>query len=215
MTTDLFHPASQHVAELVGIFVFAVTGALLAIRRGFDAVGIAVLALVTALGGGVLRDLVLNQTPAAFADLGYLATPFVAAAVTFFLHPALSRLMTVFTWFDAAGMALFCVTGTIKALLAGLGPLSAALLGVVTAVGGGVMRDLIAAEVPRLVRAEETLYSVPAFGGALAVVGMAAAGWLRPWNALVVAGTVFALRMLAVRFAWRAPVAWGTRRPPA
>jgi uncharacterized membrane protein YeiH len=159
------------IFELVGIFVFAVSGALMAIRKEFDAIGIMLLAEITAIGGGVLRDVLIGATPpAAFTDLGYLLVPVVAAGITFFSHSALERLMTPVLVFDAAGFGLFCVTGTLKALDYGLGPLQAAVLGVTTAVGGGVLRDVVAREIPALVSPHTELYAVPAFAGAVIVV---------------------------------------------
>jgi uncharacterized membrane protein YeiH len=159
------------IFELVGIFVFATSGALMAIRKGFDAVGILLLAEITAIGGGVMRDLLIGASPpAAFRDLGYFLVPVVAAAVTFGAHPVLERLMTPVLVFDAAGLGLFCVTGTLKALDYGLGPIQAAILGVTTAVGGGVLRDIVAREIPALVSPHTELYAVPALAGAAMVV---------------------------------------------
>ena len=121
----------------------------MAIRRDFDVVGIAILAVITALGGGILRDLVLGDTPPpAFTQWEYLVVPLAAAAVTFVAHPELERLTRTLLVFDAAGLGLFCVAGTVKALEYGLAPVAAAALGVTTAVGGGVLRDVIARETP-------------------------------------------------------------------
>jgi uncharacterized membrane protein YeiH len=121
----------QLAFELVGIFAFAVSGALMAIRKDFDVVGIVLLAGITALGGGVARDVVIGAIPpVAFTHLGYFLMPVAAAAVTFFAHPAFERLTTAVLVFDAAGLGLFCVGGTLKALAYGLSPLPAAALGV-------------------------------------------------------------------------------------
>src|SRR5689334_22800964 len=124
------------VLELVGLFTFATSGALLAIQKSFDVVGLLILAMLTALGGGILRDLIIGDVPpAAFTDVRYLIVPVAAAVVTFFAHPLLQRLTFTVLLFDAAGLGLFCVTGTLKALASGLGPVQAVLLGVTTAVG--------------------------------------------------------------------------------
>ena len=133
----------MHAAlDLTGIFAFAISGALMAIRRDFDIVGIAILAVITTLGGGILRDLVLGHTPPpAFARWEYLVVPLAAAAVTFVAHPELERFMRTLLVFDAAGLGLFCVAGTVKALEHGLAPVAAATLGVTTAVGGGVLQQ--------------------------------------------------------------------------
>jgi uncharacterized membrane protein YeiH len=203
----------QHTLELIGLFAFATSGALMAIRRDFDVIGIAMLALITAIGGGVLRDLVLGDTPPpAFTDWAYLAIPLAAAVVAFFAHPAVERLARALLLFDAAGLGLFCVTGTVKSLDYGLGPLPAAALGVTTAVGGGLLRDVIARETPALVRPDSELYAVPAIAGALAVAIAWELGAYEPVVGALAAGAVFGLRVLALRRGWRAPRAWSGRR---
>ena len=114
----------MHAAlDLTGIFAFGISGALMAIRRDFDIVGIAILAVITALGGGILRDLVLGHTPPpAFTRWEYLVVPLAAAAVAFVAHPELERSMRTLLVFDAAGLGLFCVAGTVKALEHGWHP---------------------------------------------------------------------------------------------
>jgi uncharacterized membrane protein YeiH len=177
---ELFTPSVQHWLDLIGIFVFAISGALLAVRKNFDVFGIAVLAEVTALGGGLFRDVIIGAVPpAAFTDLGYFLTPLVAAGLVFFLHPEVERTQVAVNIFDAAGLGLFCVTGTVKAYDYGLGLTASAALGLATAVGGGVLRDIIDA--------------LSAFSSGAAVI------------------TAFALRLLAMRYHWRAPRAWHRR----
>lgn len=195
--------------DLIGIFAFAVSGALMAIHRDYDVVGIAVLAVVTALGGGILRDLVLGDTPPpAFTTWEYIVVPLAAAALTFVAHPELERLARPLLVFDAAGLGLFCVAGTVKALEHGLAPVAAAALGVTTAVGGGVLRDVIARETPALFRADSELYAVPAVAGALAV------GFASRFDAdssalgAIVAAAIFGVRVLALYHHWRGPQAW-------
>jgi len=204
----------QIVFDLLGLFVFATSGALLAIRKDFDAVGIVLLAELTATGGGLLRDLIIGVTPPAmFTNLGYLLVPVAAAAVTFFVHPAVERLMTPVLIFDAAGLGLFCVTGTLKALDHGLGPLQAAALGVTTGVGGGVLRDIVAREIPALVRPDTELYAVPALAGSLVVV---AAQPLHHAQLAIEVGAalfIFVFRLVALVRGWRAPLAWRRRSP--
>ncbi|MBM2615035.1 TRIC cation channel family protein [Actinoplanes sp. LDG1-06] len=194
--------------ELTGIFAFAVSGALTAIRRQFDVVGIVLLAGITALGGGVARDVLIGATPpAAFSHLGYFVTPVVAAAVTFFAHPAFERLNTAVLVFDAAGLGLFCVLGTIKALEYGLSPLPAAALGVLTGVGGGVLRDVIARDIPALVRPDAELYAVPAVAGTLIVAAFWELNIRTPWAFAGVVVMIFAVRVVALARGWRAPTA--------
>jgi len=207
--TRIFEPGVQEGLDLVGIFVFALSGGLLAIRKNMDIFGIAVLAEATGLGGGVFRDLVIGAVPpAAFTDPGYLLAPLAAAVVVFFLHPEVERINRAVQTLDALGLGLFCVTGTAKAHDHGLGTLAAVVLGMASAVGGGVLRDLLANEMPSLLRWDREIYAVPA------IVGSVIAAVLIPHHALnAVTGTAaalvaFAIRMLALRYGWRAPRAW-------
>jgi uncharacterized membrane protein YeiH len=209
---ELFTPSVQHVLDLVGIFVFAISGALLAVRKNFDVFGIAVLAEVTALGGGLFRDMVIGAVPpAAFTDLGYFSTPLLAALLVFFLHPEVERIQVAVNVFDAAGLGLFCVAGTTKAYEYGLGLTSSAALGLATAVGGGVLRDVLANEVPSLLRWDRDLYAVPAIVGATMVVLCIRYDALSPFTSGLAAVTAFVLRLLAMRYHWRAPRAWHRR----
>ncbi|GAA0491950.1 MULTISPECIES: trimeric intracellular cation channel family protein [Streptomyces] len=212
MLQQLFTPTVQHTLELIGIFVFAISGALLAVRKNFDIFGIAVLAEVTALGGGLFRDLIIGAVPpAAFTDLGYFLTPLVAAVLVFFLHPQVQRIQTGVNVFDAAGLGLFTVAGTTKAYEYGLGLTASATLGMATAVGGGVLRDIIANEVPSLVRWDRDLYAVPAIVGAAIVALCIEFRTLNPGTSALAAVVAFAVRLLALRFHWRAPRAWNRR----
>ncbi|MGW4978870.1 trimeric intracellular cation channel family protein [Streptomyces mirabilis] len=212
MLQELFTPSVQHVLDLVGIFVFAISGALLAVRKNFDVFGIAVLAEVTALGGGLFRDMVIGAVPpAAFTDLGYFSTPLLAALLVFFLHPEVERIQVAVNVFDAAGLGLFCVAGTTKAYQYGLGLTPSAALGLATAVGGGVLRDVLANEVPSLLRWDRDLYAVPAIVGATMVVLCIRYDALSPFTSGLAAVTAFVLRLLAMRYHWRAPRAWHRR----
>ncbi|QIY73569.1 trimeric intracellular cation channel family protein [Streptomyces mirabilis] len=212
MLQELFTPSVQHVLDLVGIFVFAISGALLAVRKNFDVFGIAVLAEVTALGGGLFRDVVIGAVPpAAFTDLGYFSTPLLAALLVFFLHPEVERIQVAVNVFDAAGLGLFAVAGTTKAYEYGLGLTPSAALGLATAVGGGVLRDVLANEVPSLLRWDRDLYAVPAIVGATMVVLCIRYDALSPFTSGLAAVTAFVLRLLAMRYHWRAPRAWHRR----
>lgn len=198
----------SELLDLAGIFVFALSGALMGVRKRLDVVGIAVLAEMTALGGGVLRDLVLNLRPAAFESIGYVVVPIAATVIVFFWHPHVQRLMPFILVLDAAGLGLFCAVGTDKALAFGLTPLHATLLGVTTAVGGGVLRDLLAGEIPTLLY-DRQLYALPAALGSAAMAALYAAD-LHGWPAILTAAVIaFGLRILAMRYGWRAPLANG------
>nr|WP_202510246.1 trimeric intracellular cation channel family protein [Streptomyces sp. SID5643] len=197
---------------MIGIFVFAISGALLAVRKNFDVFGMAVLAEVTALGGGLFRDLVIGAVPpAAFTDLGYFLTPLLATLLVFFLHPQVERIQVAVNVFDAAGLGLFCVAGTIKAYEYGLGLTASAGLGLTTAVGGGVLRDVLANEVPSLLRWDRDLYAVPAIVGSALVALCIQYDALNPLTSSLAVITAFVLRLLAMRYHWRAPRAWHRR----
>ncbi|MEU1346148.1 trimeric intracellular cation channel family protein [Streptomyces sp. NPDC005775] len=216
MLNELFTPSVQHALDIVGIFVFAISGALLAVRKNFDVFGIAVLAEVTALGGGLFRDVIIGAVPpAAFTDLGYFTTPLLAAGLVFFLHPQVERIQLGVNVFDAAGLGLFCVTGTVKAYDYGLGLTASAALGLTTAVGGGVLRDVLANEVPSLLRWDRDLYAVPAIVGAVMIVLCIRFEALNAFTSGCAVLTAFALRLLALRYHWRAPRAYNRRSAAA
>lgn len=192
------------VLDLVGIFVFAISGGLVAVRKELDIFGVLVLSGTTGLGGGFLRDVLIGAAPpAALADWRYLLVPIAAGLVTFWFHPALGRMERLVNVFDAAGLGLFCVTGALKALAFGLGPFPAALMGMLTAIGGSMLRDLLAGRVPIVLRGE--LYATPALVGAgIAVLGTEIG--LRPAEvALPAAAVCIVWRLLAMRRGWNAP----------
>jgi uncharacterized membrane protein YeiH len=192
------------VLDLAGIFAFALSGGLVAVRKRLDLFGVLVLAVMTGLGGGFIRDVLIGAVPpAALADWRYLLVPVAAGLVTFWFNPALSRMERFVTVFDAAGLSLFCVTGALKALAYGLGPVPAALMGLVTGVGGGIVRDLLAGRPPGVLRSE--LYASPALlGAAIAVAGHEVG---LPTSAVAVPAALvcFTWRLLAVRHGWNAP----------
>lgn len=193
------------VLDLLATLVFGVSGGLTAVRLGLDVVGVLTLAIVTGLGGGFLRDVLIGLTPpAALADWRYLTTLMLAGLVTFFLHPQLGRMEGPIKVFDAFGLGLFSVAGAIKATEHGLGPLPAALLGLVTGVGGGVLRDMLAGQVPTILRKGE-LYAIPAAAGA----GIAVAGThldLATAPVVIVASAATIVwRLLAIWRGWTAP----------
>ena len=195
--------------DLVGIFAFAISGGLVGVRKTLDVFGVLVLAAATGLGGGFTRDVLIGAVPpAALADWRYLVVPVVAGLVTFWFHPALGRMERLVTFFDAAGLGLFCVAGALKSLDYGLGPLPSALMGVLTAVGGGVVRDVLAGRVPVVLRSE--LYATPALVGAsVAVVG--ASTGLATWTyAIPAAFLCTTWRLVAVWRGWNAPRAAGS-----
>lgn len=208
----LYDPTAQHWLDIAGIFVFAISGALLAVRKNLDVFGMAVLAEVTGLGGGLFRDVVIGAVPpSAFTDMGYFHTPLIATVLVYFLHPHVERINKAVGVFDAAGLGLFCVTGTVKAHEYGLGLAASATLGLATAAGGGVLRDVLANEVPSILRWDREIYAVPAVVGSSAVALLIYFHALDPLTATLAAALAFAVRLLALRFGWRAPRAWHRR----
>jgi uncharacterized membrane protein YeiH len=198
------------VLDLLGTFVFALSGATVGVRRRLDLFGVLVLSFVAGNFGGITRDLMINAIPpAAIGDWRYLAVSLLAGAVTFYWFAGIDRLSHSVLVFDGAGLALFAVSGTQKALEFGLHPVMAALLGMLTGIGGGMVRDVLVAEIPTVLRAD--LYAVAALAGAAVVV----TGSLLhlPSTAATIAGAAlcFGFRMMAIRRGWHLPIA-GPRR---
>jgi uncharacterized membrane protein YeiH len=158
-------------ADLIGVAVFAASGASAAVSKRLDLFGVAFVGFVAALGGGIMRDLVIGSVPPlAFADWRYAVTAVVASVAVFWLHPQLKRLRRIVLVLDAAGLGLFTVTGTLKALAAGVPAVGACLIGMLTAIGGGLFRDLLTGEIPVLLQRD--FYAVVALGGAILITIM-------------------------------------------
>jgi uncharacterized membrane protein YeiH len=201
------------ILDLFGTFFFAMSGCLLAARRNFDIVGSLLLGSLVGLGGGVIRDLIISQSvPTAFVEPIYLVAPVLAAAVVYFHVLGVQRFRRTLLIFDAGGLALFCVTGTLKALDSGMGPVTSAVLGITTAVGGGVLRDVVANEVPQIFN-PRGVYAVPAMLGASLVTLLSQLGWFNAYTGTAIAAVVFLLRVLSLRFGWRVPLAGGAKNP--
>ncbi|MDP9997957.1 trimeric intracellular cation channel family protein [Pseudarthrobacter sulfonivorans] len=193
--------------DLLGVFFFAVSGSLLAARKNIDIVGSLLLASLVGLGGGVIRDLILDAgPPAAFSNPAYLVPPLLATVLVHFLFSSVQRFTSLLTLFDAGGLALFCMTGTVKALAEGMNPVAAVLLGVMTAVGGGLLRDVTANEVPDLFNPRD-IYALPAFAGAALTAVLWVLGAFNVLTAAAIAAVVFTFRVVAWRRSWQAPLA--------
>jgi uncharacterized membrane protein YeiH len=192
------------VLDLLGIFVFALSGGLAAVRKELDIFGVLVLAGTTGLGGGFLRDVLIGATPpAALADWRYLLVPVGAGLLAFAFHPVLGRMERNINVLDACGLALFCVAGALKAIGYGLGPIPAALMGMATAIGGGVLRDLLVGRVPLVFSGE--LYATPALAGAAIAIGLDRLDQPFVVSAWVGGLVCLVWRLLALRRDWRAP----------
>lgn len=200
------HEPAQLVAlDLVGTFVFGLSGALTAVRKRLDLFGVVVLGTVTAIGGGIIRDTLLGHTPPnSLRHWYYLAVPAAAALVTFVWHPAVARLRRSAIVFDAAGLGLFTVTGTRLALESGIGTAGACALGLLTGIGGGVVRDVLVRDIPFVLLRGE-LYAVAGLiGAAFVCLGNAAHVLGGPWS-VASAVLIFVVRILAVRRHWTVP----------
>ena len=190
--------------DLLGTFVFGLSGAMLAVRRDLDVFGIAVLSVAAALSGGLIRDMALGATPpAALATSSYLLAALAAAGAAMIAHPRIERFTKPVMVLDALGLGLFAVTGARKALDYGLEPLPAVVLGVLSAVGGGAVRDILVAEIPRVLR--EEVYALAALLGAGIVVIADLAGLAATPAAMAGAFAAAAIRILSVRLNWKAP----------
>jgi uncharacterized membrane protein YeiH len=190
--------------DLIGTFVFGLSGAVAAAKRGLDVFGILVLSVVAATTGGIIRDVLIGAIPpATLVDWRYLAISLAAGILTFYRLTVIDRLQSPVQLFDAAGLAIFAVSGAQKALAYGLEPPMAALLGMLTGIGGGMARDIMLTEIPTVLRAE--LYAVAALAGAVVVV--VGESFNLPSTATTLAGVVICLglRLGSIYRGWHLP----------
>jgi uncharacterized membrane protein YeiH len=194
------------VLDIVGIAVFAVSGALVAVDKKLDIFGVIFLAVGTALGGGFIRDALIGATPAAaLTDWRYLATPAIAGLIVFYVHPSVARWSRLFLLVDAAGLGLFAVAGTRKAIDFGVGPLGSSAIGILTAIGGGMIRDILVREIPVVLHRE--IYATAAL---LATIVVVVGDRLRIDDVLVAVAAIclaFCIRVVSRWKNWAAPTA--------
>jgi uncharacterized membrane protein YeiH len=192
--------------DLGGTFVFALSGATTAVKHRLDLFGVLVLSFAAGNSGGIARDVMIGAVPpAAISDWRYVAVSIVAGLITFYWYRIINRLSSPVLVFDAAGLALFAVSGAGKALAFHAGPVAATLLGMLTGIGGGMVRDVLVREIPTVLRTE--LYAVAALiGAAVVVIGRMLDV---PSAAASTAGAVlcFGLRFMAMRRGWQLPIA--------
>jgi uncharacterized membrane protein YeiH len=198
------------ILDLAGTFVFALSGAIAGVKHRLDVFGVLVLAFAAANSGGIARDILIGATPpAAIADWRYIAVTIPAGLITFYWFHVIDRISNSVLVFDAAGLALFAVAGSTKALAFHLNPFAAALLGMLTGIGGGMARDILLAEIPVVLRSE--VYAVAALAGSATVV---IGTWLRLPSSGVTATAgflCFGLRLLAIYRGWRLPISRETQ----
>ena len=194
------------ILDLLGTFVFALSGAMTGVQKRLDLFGVLVLSFAAGNAGGITRDVLIGTVPpAAINDWKYVTVSLLAGIVVFFWYPIIDKLRSPVLIFDGAGLALFAVNGTQKALNHGLNPLAAALLGMLTGIGGGMLRDLLTTETPTVLRAD--LYAVAALAGAVVVVVGRWFDFPQAAVALAGAGSCFGIRIAALRKGWKLPTA--------
>ncbi|HEY9494855.1 MAG TPA: trimeric intracellular cation channel family protein [Intrasporangium sp.] len=203
MQTPSYYSA-QFALDVIGVFVFALSGGLVAVKKGFDIVGVLVLAGAAALGGGILRDLLIGSVPpVGITDWRLLSAAALGGLVTFIYQPGVERVSRFVRVLDAGGLAAFAVSGSLKAVTFGVAPIACVLVGVITAIGGGMIRDLLAGQVPEVLRRE--LYALPAALGAVIVVVAGELGALHDWVLWMAVALVFGVRIISVRLDLNAP----------
>jgi uncharacterized membrane protein YeiH len=200
-----FDPTLVLALNLAGTFIFGLSGGLAGVRARLDLFGIVVLAAVVGLAGGVTRDLLIGTPPATFRDWRYLAATGAAGLVCFFARPALERIQRSVLVFDAVGLGLFSVTGATKALDFGVGAVPAILLGAITGIGGGMLRDVLLREVPTVLRHD--LYAIPALLGAGVVVVAQVNGSSNPVFPVLGAVVCVGVRLVGLRYGVNVPIA--------
>lgn len=196
----------MHLLDWVGTFVFALSGGLLGIQKRFDLFGVLFLSFVVAVVGGMMRDVLIGAVPpVAITDVRYFAIAMVGGLATFYWYPKVASFQRKILLFDAVGLGLFAVTGAQKAMDHGINPLMAAILGMLSGIGGGMTRDVLAGNVPFVLRGD--LYALAALaGGAIVSTGMVM-GVPPMYPMLLGAAVCIFLRLMAIYYGWRAPVA--------
>jgi uncharacterized membrane protein YeiH len=200
-----FDPTLILWLNLAGTFVFGLSGGLAAVRAKLDLFGVVVLSAVVGLAGGITRDLLIGTPPATFRDWRYLAAAGAAGLICFFGRPALERVQRRVLVFDALGLGLFCVTGATKALDFGVGTAQAIILGAITGIGGGILRDVLLREVPTVLRHD--LYAIPALLGAGVLVAAQKSGSSSPVFPVLGVALCVAVRLAGLRYGVNVPIA--------
>src|ERR1700736_6301518 len=194
------------VLDWVGTFVFALSGGLLGVQKRFDLFGVLFLSFVVSVVGGIMRDVLIGAVaPAAITEIHYFAIAIGGGLITFYWYPRVASLQRQILILDAVGLALFAVIGAQKAINYGINPLMSAIMGMLTGIGGGMTRDVLAGNVPFVLRGD--LYAVAALAGA-AIVSIGTVMGVQPtYPMLMGAAVCIFLRLMAIFYSWRAPVA--------
>lgn len=190
-----------HLFDLLGCFVFGLTGALLATQKRMDLFGMFILALVTAIGGGTLRDLMVGNTPLFFLlDPDYICVIFASTLCTFLFHQTLLKVKSVILILDAVGLGTFVCIGVSKGLEHGIPAFGAVLMGLITAVVGGILRDVLAGDIPVILSRD--FYAMACVIGGIAYIILY--DWKIPEEIVIAAASAITilLRLLAIKFKW-------------
>lgn len=194
-----------YAIDLAGTFVFAISGTLTAAEKKFDLFGAAIIALITAVGGGTIRDLLIGSQPVGWMqNQDYLILIGLAVPFSFFLKKYILKLRRTMFLFDAIGIGLFTILGLQKTLAFGLSPVIAVMMGVVSAVFGGVLRDILCNEIPLIFRQE--IYATACLAGAVLFLLMKKLGLDNDLNMLLTILLIIVIRVLAVKRKWKMPV---------
>lgn len=190
-----------YAVDLTGTFVFAVSGWLLASKKELDFFGASVISFITAVGGGTLRDLLIGSTPVGWMqDINYLYAIGLAIMATVFFRRVFEKLRKTMFLFDSIGIGLFTILGLEKTLSMGLSPLIAVMMGTISAVFGGVLRDTLVNEIPLIFRRE--IYATVCIGGGLLYLGLKALGLSQDWDVVITVSAIITVRILAVVYNW-------------
>ncbi|WP_416446104.1 trimeric intracellular cation channel family protein [Leucobacter sp. HNU] len=192
------------ILQLAGILAFAISGALVGVRRGLDVLGVIVVGSFTGVGGGILRDMLLGvHPPVSFTHWPNLAVAVLGSLAVFFVHPGITRIRYFEVVFDAFGLGLFTANGAAIAFVSGQTPLTAILVGTITAIGGGVIRDVLVNTVPGVLTRE--LYAVSAILGAGIAVGVVALGGSETLATVIGGACAIVLRLTSRKLGWHLP----------
>ncbi|MEM6830837.1 MAG: trimeric intracellular cation channel family protein [Bacteroidota bacterium] len=190
--------------DVLGTMVFAISGALTARDKKLDFFGVSAVGFITAIGGGTIRDLLIGSTPVGWMnDLIYLAMIGLGVVISLLFGKTVRKLRRTFFIFDTIGIAVFTVLGLQKALLAGIHPLVSVMMGMVSAVFGGVIRDIVCNEIPLIFRKE--IYALACLVGGALYIFLQWIAWDQLWCILVTILFIVTFRILAVRFQWKLP----------
>jgi len=199
-----------YILDLIGIIAFAASGAWAGVCKKMDLFGVIVLGLVTAVGGGTLRDILLGDLPPfSLQNEVYLFLPIYVSLIVFAGQHKFVSIEKPLLYFDAVGLGTFVVIGTTKALTFEMGFLSAVLMGVMTGTAGGVIRDVLANQVPLILRKE--IYASACIVGGILLVGLNRLGTPSEISALITASVVIIIRLMAIRYDWSLPKSWRTK----